>query len=416
MEKRKPVWHSPYVVETASIGQYLLKAVAKIAVGTYVASPMLAGDGWHNVADIFQAAVVVMGIWLARRKLKEYPYGLRNIESILAMAIGVMLLGTALRFASQSVLGLLAQMPTLDAAARDALTYLPKHEPLRIEWRLFPWLVGLTTTSALFSLITSWFQIKAGTVSGEGSLVADGKETRADSWIEFAALGGVLIEYLLGWRMIEYIIGCVVAGLVTHTAWEILKPGFDQLVQRSLGLGIENGIKTKVLSVCGVEDVVNLKTFRIGRSLAIVHFRIISRLPAPAHDIVRKMLKTVLGRYLTEACDGIKKSEVYISFKQPDANPHRVAYAVKLVGPNAYRIASTCGTADHILVCDIFDDEAVKVEPHLIPQDMLAWLVTKRVSEIRMLDPDKDTIGSNQTDVRLASAISPLLETHDLID
>jgi len=168
------VFANPYAVMGIVIAMYIVKATLKITIGTDINSPMIAGDGFHNVADIAEALAIIAVIFVAKLPTgNEYPLGRKNIEFFSSLAIGVGLLSLSVKFALASIVGLLSYFPALDTMARTLLT-LPVHEPLLMDWQTFPWVVGITAGSAILSLLVSRYQMFVGKAAGHASLVADG--------------------------------------------------------------------------------------------------------------------------------------------------------------------------------------------------------------------------------------------------
>src|SRR3989338_4771991 len=82
----------PYVVMAVTLAMYVCKVFAKVAVGSYVNSPMIEGDGFHNIADILESIIVITILVIARRPPTDtYPFGRKNAESIFELMVGCVL-------------------------------------------------------------------------------------------------------------------------------------------------------------------------------------------------------------------------------------------------------------------------------------------------------------------------------------
>ena len=316
-----PWYVSPYTAQGISIAQYAIKAVLKIGIGTAVASSMITGDGFHNLADIVPALIVVLGIWIRKREWKGFPFQLKETESILTLIIGGLLMFTGLKIGWNSTLGCLSLVPTLDAAVRGLIS-LPTHEAVHVSRSLLWPLVGLMGGSFAFSIAIGQFQIHIGKMTGELALVADGKETMTDGIVEGVGLVGVVLVQRFGWSAAEYLLGYVVMGFVLHTGWEIFKPSLDAVLKRSLGEEVETAIRDAIADTPGTESTERLATFHIGRTTGVCLATVTTRLEADRHAGLRLALTHVIDGCLREAED-IRETEIRIEFVEPAANPHR---------------------------------------------------------------------------------------------
>jgi len=79
-------------VATASIGVSAVLAVVKIVIGLAANSVALVSDGFEATADFFTSSLVLAGLWVASKPADEdHPYGHGRFETLMGLAIGVML-------------------------------------------------------------------------------------------------------------------------------------------------------------------------------------------------------------------------------------------------------------------------------------------------------------------------------------
>jgi cation diffusion facilitator family transporter len=356
---------------------YVVKVIAKVGVGSYVHSPVITGDGYHNFSDIFEAILVIVVMALASRPASdEYPFGRKNVESIFELAVGCLLGFMALNIITDSGIGLVRYVPILSTQsfAKDLLT---NHESLLMGPEYFWFVVGTVGVSVLLSIVASYVQIRVGTSTGHASLVADGKETQSDGIIESVALVGILTEYAFNIVWIEYALGIVVGVLITRTAWEISSRGWRTLLQRSIGKEHEDAIRSCAEYMPGVVGIQELKTFKIGE-MPICIMKIATRLSETANGDIKIALVAQIDEYMKS--QGIVMWRPYIRFERPDPCRHRAAYAVAahegILAPN-FRKASA------LRICDVEDDVVVRWKDIPVPADideLVAVLKVRRVS------------------------------------
>lgn len=367
-------YFNPFFVMVLVMAMYVVKAIVKITIGGSINSPMIAGDGFHNIADIFEAGAVMLVIWFGRLPGgKDYHFGRKNVEFFASLAIGAALLALCVSFTLKSAAGLLALVPAADTAVRSVVGFLlPAHEPLIMSGSNFWWVVGITAGSALASLFVSRYQIIAGKRGGHASLVADGEETLSDGRIEVVALVGVLGEYAFHAPWLEYLLGLYVAYLIAKTGLELFMRGFRVLLQHSIGVEHDQKIQAICSSVPGVITVRSLKTFQVGHT-AVVIVTVVSRLGSVPVKHIKFAVESLIREYVLET--DFKDCEVYFQCEKPAPNPYRIALALNAEGA----ICATTCDAVRFLVCDVEDNAITRVQRERAPADWLEFLRRKRV-------------------------------------
>lgn len=378
---------NPFVTMWLVVLMYGVKATVKITIGQEINSPMIAGDGFHNVADILEALAVLAVIFVARRPANaDYPFGRKNIEFFTSLAIGVVLLFLSLQFAIKSLVGLLSYAPALDTMLRGFLP-LPAHEPLVMNDGIFNWVVAVTAGSAILSLVVSRYQIAVGKKSGHASLVADGEETASDGRIELLALAGVLGEYLLHSPWLEYPLGLLVAVLIARTGWGLFHRGWRVLLQHSIGAEYEEELRKRCLNVPGVHNLESLKTFQVGQ-MAVCMLVVSTRHTADTVTYVKYGIEHHLREYLLSGED-FKECEIHIKFQKPDPQRHRIAFGIAYDETNRrFTIANNMVETTRILVCDVELGVIVRTRREPKPDNLTAFLARKRILKFHLFEYD----------------------------
>ncbi len=376
--------NSSYIVVAVLIAMYAAKVAVKIAVGRYVHSPAIAGDGYHNISDIVEALALLFVIVIADVERPGYPFGLKRAESLFALGTGLGLFLMSLKVAGGALAGLLAPWPSADAAVRAVLP-LPAFEPLRFEPACLPLVLGVTVGSAVLSYVIGRWQIRHGRAHGHEAMVADGEETLSDGRLEISIAVGISAEYLFNAPWIEYPLALVVAGLVLKTAFEIGLRGVRSLLLKSIGAEAEAEVSAMALRLPGVLDVQKMRTFFSGPT-AVVIVKIISRSQLNAQRDLKKAIETVTVPVFRR--HGIADSKFYIRFARPPEDYHRVAVAVRGAGPSA-RVASTFAEAERLYVADMDDGMPIRVRSYDLPPtaELAGFLAGKRIRHLRCLTP-----------------------------
>lgn len=362
-------WRTPLGVQAISIMQYGVKAALKIAVGSRIASGMIRGDGFHNLADILPALIVTAGIWLKKQDVRGYPFKLREIEAILTLFVGLLIGWTGCSIGYNSALGLITEQPRLNAIASRFVT-LPHHEAVRVDQRLFWPLVLLMTGSIAASLLTARFQIKVAKACGEPALEADGKETLLDSLVEVTALIGVILVQRLHIVLAEYVLGLVVMLFILHTAWEIITPSVHVMLKRSLGDETEEALRTAIDQVTGVEGIKTLKTFRIGRTMPAALVTVVTRYHLKRHAALRHALLKAIREELL-LVDDAHDVEIHLELVEPDPQEERFGYLCQQIDGGGYVIVDEPSQATTLVICEHGDDRTTgRATPYDLPVDI----------------------------------------------
>jgi divalent metal cation (Fe/Co/Zn/Cd) transporter len=107
-------------------------------VATASGNLAVAAEVVHNVVDLLAAVAVLIGLKLASRKSKVFPYGLYKVENLVAAGLAVMVFFSAYEI------------------ARNALLAPPT--AVRAEG----WMIALLVASAMLPLLFSHFELRAG--------------------------------------------------------------------------------------------------------------------------------------------------------------------------------------------------------------------------------------------------------------
>ena len=361
-----------------------------------VASSMIVGDGKHNLADIAPAATVLFGIWLRKRKLQGFPYQLRAVEGWITFGIGAGLGVTAVtQILWNSIRGIMSEIPAIERSIGRAFA---PHEAVHIDQRLFWPLMLLMGGSVVASILTARFQITVGKETGEAALEADGRETWSDGMVEAAGLIGAFIVQILHWRMAEYLLGVFVSVLVMRTAWEILKPSLDVVLNRSLGAEIEAKVSEAILAIPGVDRIESTKSFRIG-STAVYVLRFDTSVAASRLASLRTAIyHKVESLLLDEKEAGIRDVDIHLVPKTAVIASVRTAYFGQKMGEWE---VTTLARATHLFVADSRQGDYSMGRLHAYPilvqdgesrTDAIAkMLQSKHIRSLRVLTEDRQS-------------------------
>ncbi|MFN2154552.1 MAG: cation diffusion facilitator family transporter [Anaerolineae bacterium] len=193
----------------------------------------------HNVVDLLTAIGVLVGLKLATRKSKAFPYGLYKVENVVSVILGIMTFLTAYEIAH-------------DALFADAVVAT-----------VDPWMLGGVAVATAIPLVFSHFELRAGQAANSPALIADAREYRAHVFTT-----GVVLAALVGqWFALplDRFAALVIVVAIGKTGWELLADGMRVLLDASLDAEMMYKIREAIAAEPTVAEVVEVTGRNAGR-------------------------------------------------------------------------------------------------------------------------------------------------------
>lgn len=377
----RAVLKSPYFVMGVAGAMYTIKIAAKVPIGLAVNSPMVYGEGLHNVADLIIVGLGVLVMLVSTVKIKRYAHGLIKLRNFGQLITGSLLLLTAFEVGRKGLAGVLAWWPAVDVWVRGFLP-LPQPEAVSVGAGQFPLLVAILGGSFLLSQLVGRWQVRVGRANRNATVTADGSETISDGYVELAVLTGILGENLLGWHWLEHPAALLVAVMLVRTGTEIIREGFDELMQKKLAPEIEAAIIKAVMSVPGVIEVADFLTYGVGH-LANIEMKIRTLASATAHDELRFAIKAKLRAVLAEF--DFTQSRKIVDCHKPKRRRSCLVVAIVKKG-DVTVIAPTLAVANALRRVNVENGEPQRLEDYPVLDSLpalTAWLAEKRTDVFR---------------------------------
>ncbi len=238
----------------------LLLSVGKIAAGIVGRSGAMIADGIHSVSDFVTDLVVMIFVRVsAMPKDEDHDYGHGKFETLATIIIGLALFCVAV--------GIFWKNVNLVAAVANGQSI---EQPEAIAFAAAA--ISILVKEALYRY-TRW----VGEKVNSQVVVANAWHHRSDALSSIATLLGIGGAYFIGdkWCILDPIAAIAVSVLIAKVAYDLIKPGIGEMLERSLPKEQEDEIEQIVLSNKHFSDVHNLKTRRIGSGIAIeLHVRV----------------------------------------------------------------------------------------------------------------------------------------------
>ena len=257
-----------------------LLAAGKLAAGLLGRSGAMVADAVHSFSDLATDVVVVAFARVsAKPKDEGHDYGHGKFETLAAILVGLALVAVGAGILAEGVQAIRRVVHGGELARPG----------------------GIALAAAAVSIVVKeWlyrYTVRAGRTLRSPSVVANAWHHRSDALSSLGTLAGIGCAYFLGpaWRIADPIAALLVAVFIFKIAFDQIRAGLDELLERSLPADMEQEILRIVTADPAVRQPHNLRTRRIGAAIAVeVHIRVdgemsVRRAHALTVDIERRL-------------------------------------------------------------------------------------------------------------------------------
>jgi len=259
------------------LGVNLLLAALKMACGVIGTSQALVADAFHSLSDSATDLAILIGIpyWSAPADA-GHPHGHRRIETVVTVAIAVVLASVAM------------------GLAFNALVTLKEQHTAPPGWvALVAALLSIAFKEALYRRTVSVAKRVKST-----ALMANAWHHRSDALSSVpvvVAVGGAMINP--AWAFLDHVGAVVVSVLILGAAWRIGWPALKQLVDTGASEKELEQIRAIALGTPGVRLVHAVRTRYVGPDLSVdLHVMVDGSLSVrQGHDISEEVKRRLLA-------------------------------------------------------------------------------------------------------------------------
>lgn len=249
-----------YRVTLVGFAVNFVLSLAKLAAGVFGRSGAMVADAVHSFSDLATDIVVIVFARISAKPRDDgHDYGHGKYETLatilISMALGVVGVGILVNSigAVRSVLdGGVLPRPGLVALVAAVLSIAAKEILYR-------------------------YTVREGRAIDSPSVVANAWHHRSDALSSLGTLVGIGCAYFLGdkWRIADPIAALIVAVFIFKVAFDLIRTGVGELLEKSLPEETEREILRIVTLDPAVREPHNLRTRRIGAAIAIeIHIRV----------------------------------------------------------------------------------------------------------------------------------------------
>jgi cation diffusion facilitator family transporter len=221
-----------------------LMAVGKIACGVAGHSYALIADGVESTLDVFGSLLVWAGLRFAALPPDEtHPYGHGKAETLAAIAVGGVLLGTSVLLAVESI--------------REILK--PHSTPAPFT------LVVLLLVVVIKEFLFRTF-IHHGNELGSLALESDAWHHRSDAITSAAAFLGITVSLIggEGYEAADDYAALVACGVIAFNGIRVLGPAINEAMDTAPSPHIAQAVREAALQVDGVGDIEKCRVRKMG--------------------------------------------------------------------------------------------------------------------------------------------------------
>lgn len=251
--------HAIYRITWVGFAVNLVLAAGKLAAGVAGRSGAMIADSVHSFSDLITDVVVLVFAKLsAKPQDATHDFGHGKYETLATVIISLFLALAGIGILRDSV-------RAIAWAIRGEL--LPRPGMIA----LIAAIVSIAVKEVLYQ-----YTMRAGRRWDSPSVMANAWHHRSDALSSLGTLVGIGCALFLGekWRVADPIAALVVSGFILKIAYDLIRTGLGELLERSLPEEVEREILAIVQDSPEVREPHNLRTRRIGAAIAIdLHVR-----------------------------------------------------------------------------------------------------------------------------------------------
>ena len=262
----------------------LLLAGIKLAAGILGRSGAMVADAVHSFSDMATDVVVIAFAKIsAKPKDEGHDYGHGKYETLATIIISLALaaVGTGILVNSIGAIRVVVDGGLLPRPGTVALL--------------------AAAVSIVVKEILYRYTVREGRRVSSPSMIANAWHHRSDALSSLGTLAGIGCAYFLGdkWRIADQIAALVVAVFIFKIAFDLIRTGLDELLERSLPEDVEEEILRVVAANPEVREPHNLRTRRIGASIAVeVHVRVDGAMSVcRSHELTEDIERRLRARF-----------------------------------------------------------------------------------------------------------------------
>ncbi len=244
-ERQRKISHVTYVGSAVNVALVVFKFIAGVAGR----STAMVADAVHSMSDLLTDIIVIVFVRISEKPQDAtHDYGHGKYETLATLLIGTTLLLVGFGIASGSIKGIISILHG-NALPRPGLI------------ALIGAFVSIVSKELLFR-----YTIRYGKMLNSEAVIANAWHHRSDAFSSVATAVGIGGAIILGdnWTILDPLAGLFICVFIIKTAYGLIKPALDELLEKSLPAEVEDEIAKIACGVEGVSNIHDMKTRKIG--------------------------------------------------------------------------------------------------------------------------------------------------------
>lgn len=258
--------------------------IFKFAAGIFGRSSAMVADAVHSLSDFVTDLIVLIFVRISSKPQDEnHDYGHGKYETLASTIIGIALMVVAAAI--------------LRSGIQKTVLWFRGGELEAPGWLAF-WAAVVSIGLKEWTYI---FTIRAGRELDSPALKANAEHHRSDALSSMGTALGIGGAILLGrrWTILDPVASMVVALFIVKVAWDLIREGVGDLMEKSLPDDVEKEILDIVAGFPRIGEPHHLRTRRIGSSYAIeMHVRMDGKISlSEAHRYATELESAIKSRF-----------------------------------------------------------------------------------------------------------------------
>ena len=311
-----------------AIGINLALFGIKYAFSTLSGSIALKADAFHSLSDVVASSTVFVGLIIAKRKIKSFPYGLYKVENLVSVMVAFAIFYAGYEIVMEATKGVAVELQNI-------------------------WITSASVLCIIFITYGySRYATKVGTEINSPSLIADAKHIGVDMFSSAMVLV-VLLSSFAGVNL-DRISAFIIVVIIAWSGGKILIDGIRVLLDASLDYKTLSLAEKLILAEPQVMEIQHL----MGRNSGRYKF-IEADISLKTHDLNRAHF--IADRIETNIKSQIKNVDRVLIHYEPSKKENLI-YAVPLEYANQQRISRHFGEAPYfgLITVRIKDKKAIE--------------------------------------------------------
>lgn len=315
-------------VALLAIGINLVLFGIKYTFSTLSGSIALKADAFHSLSDVVASSTVFVGLIIAKRKTKSFPYGLYKVENLVSVMVALAIFYAGYEIVMEATKGVAVELQNI--------------------W--------LTIASVVFIIVIAYgysrYATKVGTEINSPSLIADAKHIGVDMFSSAMVLVALLSSF--AGVNLDRTSAFIIVVIIAWSGGKILIDGIRVLLDASLDYKTLSLAEKLILAEPQVMEIQHL----MGRNSGRYKF-IEANIFLKTHDLNRAHF--IADRIETNIKSQIKNVDRVLIHYEPSKKENFI-YAVPLEYANQQRISRHFGEAPYfgLITVRIKDKKAIE--------------------------------------------------------